>query len=82
MPKSIIVYGPPGCGKSTNAERIRRHYGLHAIHDDLGMIGNEFHRVQSDGVLYLTCNPKYLTHSLTKTYKDVMAAIGGKGVSA
>jgi len=28
MNKSIIVYGPQGCGKTVNAERIRKHFGL------------------------------------------------------
>lgn len=28
MPKTVIVYGPAGCGKSTNAEAIARHFGI------------------------------------------------------
>lgn len=34
MTRSIIVYGPQGCGKSLHAERLRKHYGLkHVIED-------------------------------------------------
>lgn len=32
--KSQIVFGPAGCGKSTRAKAIARHYGLTAIVDD------------------------------------------------
>ncbi|MDF3842696.1 AAA family ATPase [Pseudomonas citronellolis] len=32
--KSVIVYGPPGCGKTTNAQRIATALGLTKIHDN------------------------------------------------
>jgi hypothetical protein len=31
--KSVIVYGPQGCGKTRNAEKIRSHFGLKYILD-------------------------------------------------
>lgn len=31
MNKSVIVYGPQGCGKSLNAELLRDHYGLEKV---------------------------------------------------
>lgn len=34
MNKSVIVYGPPGCGKTTNAQRIATALGLAKIHDN------------------------------------------------
>lgn len=30
----IIVWGPPGCGKTRNAERLRRHFGLARVVDE------------------------------------------------
>lgn len=32
--QSVIVFGPQGCGKTRNAERIARYYGLKTIVDD------------------------------------------------
>lgn len=34
MHESIIVHGPPGCGKTCNAVALARHYGLSKILDD------------------------------------------------
>ena len=34
MHESIIVHGPPGCGKTLNAVSIARHFGLSRILDD------------------------------------------------
>ncbi|MGE8050813.1 AAA family ATPase [Pseudomonas monteilii] len=32
--KSVLVYGPKGCGKSTHAREIAKALGLSNIHDD------------------------------------------------
>lgn len=32
--KSVLVYGPKGCGKSTHAPEIAKAMGLGKIHDD------------------------------------------------
>ncbi|BBT38907.1 MULTISPECIES: AAA family ATPase [Pseudomonas] len=32
--KSVLVYGPQGCGKSTHADAIAKALGLNKIHDD------------------------------------------------
>lgn len=34
MHESIIVHGPPGCGKTHNAVIIARHFGLSKIFDN------------------------------------------------
>ena len=34
MHDSLIVHGPPGCGKTLNAVSIARHFGLARILDD------------------------------------------------
>ncbi|HET6807226.1 MAG TPA: AAA family ATPase [Frateuria sp.] len=50
MNKSVIVFGPPGCGKTRAAQRIAKHFGLSRIVD--GWDGRE--RPQLIGTLYLT----------------------------
>jgi hypothetical protein len=32
--RSVIVYGPKACGKTRNAELLRRHLGLEHVLDD------------------------------------------------
>lgn len=32
--RSVVIYGPQGCGKTRNAERIAKFYGLRTIVDD------------------------------------------------
>ena len=34
MNQSVIVYGPQGCGKTTNAEALRKHFGLRKYVDN------------------------------------------------
>lgn len=31
---AIVIYGPMGCGKSRNSERLRRHYRATSVQDD------------------------------------------------
>jgi len=52
MNKSVIVYGPQGCGKTRHAERIRKHFGLDSIVDDF----DPRKGMMLYGVLYLTCD--------------------------
>ena len=33
--KSVIVYGPQGCGKTRNAEAILKHFNLRQVLDDV-----------------------------------------------
>ncbi len=32
--KSVIVFGPPGCGKTKNAEILKQAYGLKTVQDE------------------------------------------------
>ncbi len=32
-PKSVVVHGPQGCGKSLNAQRLKQHFGLQRVID-------------------------------------------------
>lgn len=49
MNQSVIVYGPQGCGKTTNAHALAKHFGLHKIVDDGRQLLTE-----PTGSLYLT----------------------------
>lgn len=55
---SIIIYGPPGCGKTRNAERLRRHFGMHEIVDDgsdpFPLTQNQVYEFKMGRTLFLT----------------------------
>lgn len=53
MNKSVIVYGPKGCGKTRNAERLRAHFGLDHVIDDWAP-GRDGGLIPMFGVLVLT----------------------------
>ena len=36
MTNAIVIYGPQGCGKTMNAPRIAKHFGLTQILEDEG----------------------------------------------
>lgn len=50
MPKSVVVTGPQGCGKTFNADKLKAKYGLKKVVD--GWEVNSF--AEASGVLYLT----------------------------
>jgi hypothetical protein len=50
MEKSLVIYGPQGCGKTQNAEKLRKRYGLREVVD--GWEPGQPTRIS--GVLYLT----------------------------
>lgn len=60
MKKSVIVYGPQGCGKTRNAEALMTAYDCDSVHDDdlFGVKGFKF--APDAGILYLTNAPKVL----------------------
>jgi shikimate kinase len=58
MATSIILYGPQGCGKTRNAYRIAKMYGLTSIVDDAQDAAMPIHRPNT-GVLYLTGNEEF-----------------------
>lgn len=74
---SVIVYGKSGCGKSTNAERMRAHFGLKRIVDDFDPRGS----ADMCDVLYLTADLRALkirkpgNFIRTLAYDAVMADI-------
>lgn len=55
--KSVIVHGPQGCGKSLNAEKLRKHFRLsHVVEEFESLRANE---IRVDGTLYLaSINPE------------------------
>jgi len=50
MNRSVVVYGPQRCGKTRNAEALRRHFGLNRVVDDWDGISD----VPAAGALILT----------------------------
>lgn len=61
MKRSVIIYGPQGCGKTINGEALRAVYGCDRI-DDTDSFYSGGHRFDPKaGHLYLTCDPKVLT---------------------
>lgn len=69
MPKSIIIYGPQGCGKTVNVEALREVYSCKRIDDSdsFGVKGFKFEA--NSGVLYVTNDPtvlvKWSEHPIT-----------------
>jgi hypothetical protein len=53
MAASLYVYGPAGCGKTTNAIRLKRKFGLDQIIDDYDGFGPERANVPKQGALVL-----------------------------
>lgn len=71
MNDSVIVYGPRGCGKTTHAETLRKHYGLEHIVDDY-----HFGARMRKGVLYLCVEPPSDPSSLEHIpFETAMAAV-------
>ena len=52
MTRTIVVYGPKGCGKTTNAERLREKFGCFGVLDE---VQNGFY---VKGYLHLTSMPE------------------------
>jgi hypothetical protein len=48
--QSLVVYGPKGCGKTKNAARLAKHFGLSQIIDDWC----EGQTIPAQGALVLT----------------------------
>lgn len=69
--ETIVVYGPQGCGKTRNANRIREHFGLALIVD--GWDGNSTLR---RGTLALTnVAPPYRLKVRAIAYADLPAGV-------
>lgn len=54
MIRSMIIYGPAGCGKTRNADRLMEHFGLTRIHDE-GV--RPIRDIDAYGTLYLMQTP-------------------------
>lgn len=70
--RSIIVTGPQGCGKTRNAKKIARKFGLEAWAE---LEGAE--RIHRNGVLYLSNDPapKNTNGCPVITYEQAMEGV-------
>jgi adenylate kinase family enzyme len=50
--KSVVVYGPQGCGKTQHADRLQKHFGLHSVHEDFESLQRS--SIQATGTLYIS----------------------------
>lgn len=54
--RSVLIYGPQACGKTYNAERLRKHFGLARVVDegmDCSRTLAKGPKLEPDGILYL-----------------------------
>lgn len=64
MNKSVIVFGPPGCGKTSNQDQLKRHFGVGKV---LDVNPDRAFRVTPDHLvdhLILCMDPKQLPGAL------------------
>lgn len=70
---SIIIYGPAGCGKSYNAARLAKHFGLTRIVDDWANGMSQQEDIAPTGTLYLTSNATFaraMSSACTYSFAD------------
>lgn len=80
---SIIVHGPQGCGKSRNAELLRRYFKMHRVVDDAENVypcERDLPRFKAGSTLYLTNQeqPEHLRGARrVVSYEAAISAIRG-----
>lgn len=52
---SIVIIGPPGCGKTRHAQALRNYYGMDRVIDDIAPDSN--YKVPARGALVLAIVP-------------------------
>ncbi|WP_242890288.1 hypothetical protein [Stenotrophomonas maltophilia] len=62
MSRSVVIYGPPLCGKNANVQELREHFGLHDVIEDW----DEHSSYPLDNTLVLTENPDAVADSSSK----------------
>lgn len=75
---TIIVHGPPGCGKTRNKERLRQHFGATRVVDEWD--GKTPLR-PGDLALTFTCSVTP-TDKRTIRFEDAIRQLDQKGFSA
>lgn len=53
----IVIYGPPGSGKTLNGEALRQHFGCDAVLDEGQQALSSIHSLKAESVLALVCDP-------------------------
>ncbi len=73
MTKSLIIYGPQGCGKTRNGEYLASFFGLQRVVEMDELHGQV---TAKEGTLFLTCNyptPKKMEGMEVMLFSDAMA---------
>lgn len=71
MARSIVVYGPPGCGKTRNAKALRAALGMKCIVDDW-FYGQSRPYPREDALLLTNCKPPASYRGPVFTYDTAM----------
>lgn len=67
MRKTIVVHGPPGCGKSRNAAALARHFRVTDVVDEFDPVR---HRL-TPGALHLTNAPGEVAGADNYRFEDI-----------
>ncbi|HZR35692.1 MAG TPA: hypothetical protein VFA75_09980 [Nevskia sp.] len=73
--RTVIIHGPQGCGKTRNAEALRRHFKLERVIEDWW----DGRRIPAFGALVLTNNspePKWGKYRVI-AFSEAMGALRG-----
>lgn len=84
---SVIIYGPPGCGKTRNSIKLAWFFGMRRVKEDNGEMYQWVHapRFKTGKILYLTNvpPPEYLDKnrrilSFDEAMEQIEGAINGQ----
>ena len=71
MRKLVTVFGPPGSGKTRNAEKLRQHFGLKYVVDEPENMQEIEHLANKGGVLVLTQTQSEGAISISSALKQI-----------
>lgn len=77
MAQSVFIYGPAACGKTTNAEELRKYFGLDRIIDEYTLYRKKSsHHISTEGDLILSESKTYAPAGVRVLSFDEAMALG------